>query len=157
VLVNAGMRGAAALALGAALIALLPGDVRADPAPSARDVERGKERVREQAAEVGRTKARLAQAGGELERLAADSALAVERYHGELVRLDRARTAHQEMQVRLAAAGQRVAAARAELARFAADAYRTGTPGGNLWPTVVAGQGGPQGFMDAPRPVRTRR
>ncbi|WP_285697444.1 NlpC/P60 family protein [Actinomadura sp. NBRC 104412] len=141
------MRAAAVLMLGGALAALAaPGDVRADPAPSARDVERGKERVRRQAAEVGRTKARLAQARGELERLSAGSALAVERYHGEVVRLVRARAAYQAVQARLAEAGRRVEAAKAELAVFAAAAYRTG--GGNAWPAVVAGHGGPQGFMD---------
>ncbi|GAA2405764.1 NlpC/P60 family protein [Actinomadura vinacea] len=120
---------------------------RADPAPSAQDVRRGEERVRERAAEVGRTKARLAQANGELERLAAASALAVERYNGQLVKLERSRGAVTEARNRVAEAGRRVGAAQSELAVYAADAYRVNT-GYNGWSAVVAGQGGPQGFMD---------
>ncbi|MFC5750610.1 NlpC/P60 family protein [Actinomadura rugatobispora] len=124
-----------------------PAAVRSDPAPSAEDVARGREQVRERAAKVGRTKARLAQAGGELERLASTAALAVERYNGELVKLGQARRAHAEAQHRVAEAARRVGAAQTELAGFAADAYRANT-GFSSWSAVVAGEGGPQGFMD---------
>ena len=143
--VAAGPDGAGA---GTAAVALAAGaPSRAEPAPSAEDVARERERVRERAAEVGRTKARLAQANGELDRLAASAALAVERYNGELVKLERARSAHAEARRRVDEASRRMAAAQAELAGFAADAYRVNT-GFSSWSAVVAGDGGPQGFMD---------
>ncbi|MFI0352325.1 NlpC/P60 family protein [Actinomadura sp. 9N407] len=117
----------------------------AEPAPSAHDVAASKDRVQERAAEVGRTKARLAQAGAELERLAATAAQAVERYNGEVLMMRRSLDAYVQARVRQAEADRRAEEARAELAAFAAEAYRIG--GGSL-PLVVGGTGGPQGFMD---------
>ncbi|GGU92066.1 hydrolase [Actinomadura cremea] len=119
----------------------------ADPRPSARDVEQSREDVGERAAAVGRTKAELAEADGELHRLVAGAQAAVERYHGERVMLERARRAHQDAQRRLAEAGRRLGAARADLASYAARMYRDGT-GRHRMAAVVAGDGGPQGFMD---------
>jgi cell wall-associated NlpC family hydrolase len=119
----------------------------ADPTPSARDVARSKHQVRERAAEVGRAKAELAQANGELERLAIASATAVERYNGELVKLQRARDEHRAAERKLAEASARLTAAQQELARFAVDAYQVNT-GSNPWMAALGGQGGPQGFMD---------
>ncbi|XVQ10433.1 NlpC/P60 family protein [Spirillospora sp. CA-255316] len=145
--VGIGIRLAALSLSTAGLMALAGTGAVADPAPSAEDVAHGREQVRERAAEVGRTKARLAQAGGELERLASTAALAVERYNGELVKLEQARQAHAGAQHRVAEAARRVGAAQTELAGFAADAYRANT-GFSAWSAVVAGEGGPQGFMD---------
>ncbi|MFD0898831.1 C40 family peptidase [Actinomadura sediminis] len=119
----------------------------AEPPPSARDVEQSRQDVRERAAAVGRTKAELAVADGELHRLVADAQAAVERYHGERLMLERARLAHRDAQRRLAEAGRRVDAARADLAAYAARMYRDGS-GHDRLASVVAGRGGPQGFMD---------
>ncbi|MFC9971428.1 NlpC/P60 family protein [Spirillospora sp. NPDC127200] len=119
----------------------------ADPAPSARDVRESERRVQERAAEVGKVKAMLARADGELERLGVAAASAVERYNGELVKLDRARRTYEETRRRAAEAQLRFREARAELAEFAADAYQAGT-GYNPWAAMIAGQGGPQGSLD---------
>ncbi|WP_245679358.1 NlpC/P60 family protein [Actinomadura hibisca] len=119
----------------------------AEPAPSAQDVKESERRVQDRAAEVGKVKAMLARADGELERLGVAAASAVERYNGELVKLERARGTYQETQRRAAEAQRRFQEAQAELAAFAADAYQAGT-GYNSWAATVAGQGGPQGSMD---------
>ncbi|MGI5206302.1 NlpC/P60 family protein [Spirillospora sp. CA-108201] len=117
------------------------------PGPSAKDVERSERDVRERAAEVGRTKAMLAQADGELDRLAVAAEAAVERYNGELVQMRRAQESYRDVQGRLAEANRRVEEARAELASFAAQVYRDNT-GYDPMSSAVAGEGGPQGFMD---------
>jgi cell wall-associated NlpC family hydrolase len=126
---------------------VLAGPAAGDPAPGTGEVARGKREVRERAAEVGRLKARLATAGGELEDLAVRAETAVERYNGELVMLARAREEQRAAQSRLAEAEQRYEAARAELAGFMAGAYRAES-GGTPWANVVAGRGGPQDAMD---------
>jgi cell wall-associated NlpC family hydrolase len=118
-----------------------------DPGPGANDVERSERQVRERAAEVGRTKAMLAQADGELDRLAIAAASAMERYNGEQVKLRRAQRAYTDTQGRLAEADRRVEESRAELASFAAQVYRDNT-GYEPMSSAVAGEGGPQGFMD---------
>lgn len=117
------------------------------PGPSAKDVEHSERDVREKAAEVGRTKAVLAQADGELDRLAIAAEAAVERYNGELVQLRRAQEAYRDVQGRLAEANRRVEEARAELASFASRVYQDNT-GYDPMSSAVAGEGGPQGFMD---------
>ncbi|HEY8480777.1 MAG TPA: NlpC/P60 family protein [Spirillospora sp.] len=119
----------------------------ADPAPSAQDVRRSEQQVRERAAEVGRTKARLAQADGELDRLAVAAAAAVERYNGERLEVDRAQRAHSDAQARLADAHRRLEETRADLASFAAQLYRNNT-GYDQISSALVGDGGPQGFMD---------
>lgn len=119
----------------------------AEPGPSAKDVERSERQVRERAAEVGRTKAKLAQADGELDRLAIAAASAVERYNGEQLKLRRAQRAYTDTQGRLSEAHRRVEISRAELASFAAQVYRDNT-GYDPLSSAVAGEGGPQGFMD---------
>jgi len=118
-----------------------------EPVPSDRDVARAERRARERAEEVAQAKVRYAQAAGELERLAAAAALAVERYNGEKVRLAQAAGAYQDAMARLAEAERRYAQARANLAAFAAEAYRAGS-GSTPWPSVIAGSGGAQGAMD---------
>lgn len=115
------------------------------PAPSAREVKESQRRVKERAAEVGRTKAMLAQANGELDRLGAAAEAAVERYNGEQVELERSRQAYQEARYRVAEASRRLEEARQELASFAAQAYRSA---GYDQMAAIAGSGGPQGFMD---------
>ncbi|GAA4223358.1 NlpC/P60 family protein [Actinomadura meridiana] len=124
-----------------------PAAVAAEPGPSARDVERSEDHVREQAAEVGRTQAKLAQADGELHRLAVAAETAIERYHGEQLALRRSQEAYKDTQVRLVEADQRLEQTRVELASFAAQAYRSNTGSGRM-PSALGGHGGPQGFMD---------
>jgi cell wall-associated NlpC family hydrolase len=123
------------------------GTAAAEPRPSDREVTKSRKDVRERAAAVGRVKARLAQSTSELDRLAATAALAMERYNGELVKLERARQAYQNSQRRLAEAEQRYQQIRDEAAVFAAAAYRAGT-GVNQWAATFAGRTGPQNFMD---------
>lgn len=119
----------------------------ADPGPSAKDVERSERQVRERAAEVGRTKAKLAQADGELDRLAIAAESAIERYNGEQVKLQRSQQEYRDTQGRLAEADRRVEQARVELASFAAQIYRDNT-GYDQISSALVGDGGPQGFMD---------
>ncbi|WP_246249337.1 C40 family peptidase [Actinomadura litoris] len=119
----------------------------AKPAPSARDVERSEHAVEDRAAEVGRTKAMLAQADGELDRLAVAAESAIERYNGERVRLEQAHRTYRDAQARLVQARRRVAENQAALATFAAQAYQHNT-GYDQMSSAVSGHGGPQGFMD---------
>ncbi|MEU5993974.1 NlpC/P60 family protein [Spirillospora sp. NPDC047418] len=119
----------------------------ADPGPSAQDVERSERQVRQRAAEVGRTKAKLAQADGELDRLAIAAEAAIERYNGEQVKLQRSQQEYRVTQGRLVEADRRVEQTRAELASFAAQVYRDNT-GYDQISSALAGDGGPQGFMD---------
>lgn len=119
----------------------------ADPGPSAQDVDRSERQVRERAAEVGRTKAKLAQADGELDRLAIAAEAAIERYNGERVKLQRSQQEYRDTQRRLAEADRRVGQTRAELASFAAQIYRDNT-GYDQISSALVGDGGPQGFMD---------
>ncbi|SNT46693.1 Cell wall-associated hydrolase, NlpC family [Actinomadura meyerae] len=119
----------------------------ADPGPSAQGVERTERQVRERAAEVGRTKARLALADGELDRLSAAAETAIERYNGERVRLERAQRSYWDTQGRVAAAERRVEESRAELSSFAARVYQDNT-GYDQISSALVGDGGPQGFMD---------
>ncbi|MFI0411896.1 NlpC/P60 family protein [Actinomadura sp. 3N508] len=119
----------------------------ADPGPSARDVERSQDRVRKRAAEVGRTKAMLARADGELDRLAVAAEAAIEQYNGERLKLQWSQQAYKDTQVRVAEADRRLEEKRAELAAFAAQAYRYNT-GYNQMPLALTGSGGPQGSMD---------
>ncbi|WP_246007209.1 NlpC/P60 family protein [Actinomadura pelletieri] len=123
------------------------GAALADPSPSSRDVERSENRVRERAAEVGRTKVLLAQADGELDRLTVAAEAAIERYHGERLKLQRAREAYAENQVRVVGADRRMEETRGELASFAAQVYQGGIGPGRM-PSALAGHGGPQGYMD---------
>ncbi|WP_233526410.1 C40 family peptidase [Actinomadura spongiicola] len=96
---------------------------------------------------VGRTKALLAQADGELDRLAVAAEAAIEHYHGERVKLRRSQELYGETQARVAAADRRVEETRGELASLAAQIYRGGTGSGRM-PPALAGHGGPQGYMD---------
>jgi cell wall-associated NlpC family hydrolase len=119
----------------------------AEPSPSAKDVEHSEHQVRERAAEVGRTKAMLAQADGELDRLAIAAEAAVERYNGQQLQLQHSQQAYSDTLARLAQANRRVEESRAGLATFAAQVYRDNT-GYDEMSSAVAGEGGPQGFMD---------
>ncbi|MFA1542424.1 NlpC/P60 family protein [Actinomadura monticuli] len=119
----------------------------ADPGPSARDVERSERQVRERAAEVGRTKARLVLADGELDKLAVAAEAAIERYNGEQVKLQRSRQQYRDTQARLGEAYRRLEETRAELATFAAQVYRDNT-GYDQISSALVGDGGPQAFMD---------
>jgi cell wall-associated NlpC family hydrolase len=119
---------------------------RADPVPGARDVARGKERVREAAARVGRIGAALAEADGQLDDLGAQAESAVERYNGERVKLAQAGTAYEAAAQRSAQARHRLAEVRDDVARLAGGAYRS--QGGLLsGAAALGGPGGPAGFL----------
>ncbi|QKG22860.1 NLP/P60 protein [Actinomadura verrucosospora] len=117
------------------------------PIPSAHDVEKSRQLARDRAADVGRTKAELAQADGELEDLNAAAEAAVERYNGERIKLERSQQAYLDTQQRLTEATRRVGQAQDELASFAARVYQDNT-GYDRVSSAISGQGGPQGFMD---------
>jgi cell wall-associated NlpC family hydrolase len=117
------------------------------PVPSAHDVEKSRQLVKDRAADIGRTKAELAQADGELDGLNAAAEAAVERYNGERLKLERSQQNYRVMQQRLAEATRRVGEAQDELAAFAARVYQDNT-GYDRVSSAISGRGGPQGFMD---------
>ncbi|WP_236008847.1 NlpC/P60 family protein [Actinomadura physcomitrii] len=117
------------------------------PAPSAHDVEKSWRLVKDRAADIGRTKAELAQADGELDALNAAAETAVERYNGERLKLERSQQIYRATQQRLAEAARRVGEAQNELAAFAARVYQDDT-GYDRVSSAISGRGGPQGFMD---------
>ncbi|MDL4813793.1 NlpC/P60 family protein [Actinomadura opuntiae] len=117
------------------------------PIPSAHDVEKSRQLAKDRAADVGRTKAELAQADGELDRLNAAAEAAVERYNGERVKLERSQQAYQGTRQRLAEATRKVGEAQDQLAAFAARVYQNAT-GYDQVSSAISGRGGPQGFMD---------
>jgi cell wall-associated NlpC family hydrolase len=119
----------------------------ADPVPSPRDLARSAAQVRDRAAEVGRLDAALAEASGRLRDLDDDAELAIERYNGARVGLERAEQDYQTALQRSSRAHGRLDQARHQLAAFAANAYRTD----NTFPSVMAvlgGRGGPEGFLE---------
>lgn len=120
----------------------------ADPdAPSAREVKESKREARQRAKDVGRIQAELARADEQLRKLHTRVAILVERYNGERVKLQRATEAHRNAQRRLNEASRQVADTREEIAQLAAEKYRTR---GDLTElsTLVAGEGGMQGFVE---------
>lgn len=133
-----------------AVTALLADPSRADHSPSARDLAKSKRAVRDRAAEVGRINAELAQADGRLDDLDDEAELAVERFNGARARLEQADRDYTAAQARSAKARDRLGQARHQLAIFASRAYRTD----NSYPSlaaVLAGRGGPSGFLDRAR------
>lgn len=130
-----------------AVTALLAGPSGADPAPSARDLAKSRQQVRDRAAAVGRIDAALAQADGRLDDLNDAAELAVERFNGARARFEQADRDYRSALARSARARERLGESRRELAGFAARAYRTD----NSYPSIAAllgGQGGPQGFLE---------
>ncbi|HEU5155766.1 MAG TPA: NlpC/P60 family protein [Streptosporangiaceae bacterium] len=119
----------------------------APPDPGADRLARSERDVRHRAAALGRVEGRLARADAGLRKAATRAEIAVERYHGGIVRLQRARRVFQYARARLAVATHRYETARAELATFAANAYRANVAYGG-WTSLVGADGGPQGFMD---------
>jgi cell wall-associated NlpC family hydrolase len=134
--------------VGGVIVPAVPALAGADARPSASDVAaRSEEDIRRRAAAVGRVKGKLARANADLQHLTTRAAGAIERYNGEVVKLEHARRASADARVQLAAAERRLAAARAELASFAANAYRANAAYGS-WTSVIGADGGPQGFID---------
>lgn len=117
------------------------------PAPTARDVTKSRQVVRDRAAAVGRIKAHLAGATGELDRLTATAEAAMERYNGEQVQLAEAGRAYENAEQRTVQAEQQYQQVRTQAAVFAAAAYRAGT-GYNEAAAAVSGRGGPQDMLD---------
>jgi cell wall-associated NlpC family hydrolase len=145
----AGAAFAMSILLGAVVVTGLPTPAAdADTGdPGAGRLARSQRDVRERAATLGRIEGRLARANADLERVATQAEVAVERYNGEIVRLRQARAAHQTARVRLAAAMRGYETVRAELAAFAAGAYRASLAYGG-WTSLLGADGGPQAFMD---------
>ena len=136
------------LALVACLVTLGATPAAADPpGPSARDVAKSKEEVRERARDVGRIEARLARADGQLNDLRAEVEKLIERYHGERVELREARDANRAAERRLVEATRSVETTRQEIAGLAAEQYRTNGGLAEL-SGMVAGKGGVRGFVD---------
>jgi peptidoglycan DL-endopeptidase RipA len=139
-----GRTASAAFALTA--LTFMAGPAGAKPGPTTQDMAKGKQQVQDRAAAVGQIRSRLAQAAGELTRLATSAEVAVERYNGQLVRLAQTRTAYQLTQQRLTIAQQNYDQTRAQLAAFAAEAYRINSGLSDM--SLLTGPGGPQGFID---------
>ncbi|WP_345351764.1 NlpC/P60 family protein [Actinoallomurus liliacearum] len=116
------------------------------PGPSARDLARGRERVRAETARVGRISTELAQADALLDDLGGQAESAVEQYNGERVKLDQAKAAYEAAARRSAQARRRLAQVRDDAARLAVDAYR-GQGGLLSRAAALGGPGGPAGFL----------
>jgi cell wall-associated NlpC family hydrolase len=108
--------------------------------PSQQEVDASKGAAATKAGQVGQIEAQLAAATVRTERLATDVARAVEAYNGARVRLDRAVRAAVEAQRNADRARAQVEAARVDLGRFAAAAYRSGGDLGGL-STFLAADG----------------
>ena len=130
-----------------AVMALFAAPGLADQGPSAHDLARGRQKVRDGAAEVGRINAALAQADGRLEELSSDAESAVERFNGARVRLERAEQEHLAAMRKSERARHRVDETRHDLGMFAARAYKTDDSFPSL-AAVLGGRGGPSGFLD---------
>lgn len=130
----------------ACLIATACPPAYAEPGPSAREVAKAREAVRDRSKELGATTARLAAAQARLDTLAATAERLVEAYNGELVRLARAEKTHEEAQARVVTAEAQVEQARANVAVIAAESY-----GSMTFSTPVVGmindRQGPDGFL----------
>ena len=134
-------RGTVAGLLLAALIVPLGPGARANDRPSfpsQQQVDAGKAKVHDTAGRVGEIEAELAAASARADRLATQVAVAVEAYNGARVRLARATQAASKAEQDARAARGRVRAARTELGRFAAAAYRSGGDLGGLATFLLA-------------------
>lgn len=97
--------------------------VLADPGPSAGEVAKAREAVRDRSKELGAATARLAEAQSQLDDLDAKAERMIEAYNGERVRLAHAKAAYEEAKARVTAATARVAIARQDVATIAAESY----------------------------------
>jgi cell wall-associated NlpC family hydrolase len=137
----------ALVAVGSLTLGLLAGPATADPAfPSAREVERSRSVVASTAASVGQIEGRLAAASARSAQLATEVAQAVEAYNGARFRLEQAQQAAFVAQQKAGEAQREVDAARRELGRFAAAAYREGGDLGGL--SAFLSSNGPQDLID---------
>src|SRR5262249_39402361 len=105
------------------------------------------------AAAVGRAKARLAVARGELTRLSAASQAAYTAYVAAQNRLKVAQGAAARATLALQTAGEDVAAGRQALGQAAAASYRSGGDFG-MWATLLSASG-PQAFLDRASALQT--
>jgi peptidoglycan DL-endopeptidase RipA len=130
-----------------AVTMLLSGPSRADPSPGAHDLAKSDKQVRDRTADIGRIGAELAQADGRLDDLNDQAELAIEHFNGARAALEQAGRDYQAAWERSVRARDRLGQTRRELARFAANAYRTD----NVYPSaaaVLGGRGGPAGFLE---------
>jgi cell wall-associated NlpC family hydrolase len=126
---------------------LAAGPAGAEPAfPSAREVERSRSAVASTAASVGQIEARLAAASARSAQLATEVAQAVEAYNGARYRLEEAVQAGVVAQRKAEEAQREVDAARRELGKFAAAAYRDGGDLGGF--SAFLSSSGPQDLID---------
>jgi cell wall-associated NlpC family hydrolase len=137
----------ALVAAGSLTLGLLAAPAGAEPTfPSAHDVQRSRAAVASTAASVGQIEARLAAASARSAQLATEVAQAVEAYNGARYRLEEAVQAGVVAQRKAAEAQVEVDAARRELGRFAAAAYREGGDLGGF--SAFLSSSGPQDLID---------
>ena len=137
----------ALVAAGSLTLGLLAAPAGAEPTfPSAHDVQRSRAAVASTAASVGQIEARLAAASARSAQLATEVAQAVEAYNGARYRLEEAVQAGVVAQRKAAEAQGEVDAARRELGRFAAAAYREGGDLGGI--SAFLSSSGPQDLID---------
>jgi cell wall-associated NlpC family hydrolase len=135
------------VAAGSLTLGLLAAPAGAEPTfPSARDVQRSRSAVASTAASVGQIEARLAAASARSAQLATEVAQAVEAYNGARYRLEQAVQAGVVAQRKAEEAQVEVDAARRELGRFAAAAYREGGDLGGF--SAFLSSSGPQDLID---------
>ncbi|MGN9787498.1 NlpC/P60 family protein [Nonomuraea sp. ZG12] len=132
--------------LAVCLIVVLCPPVYAEPAPSSRDVAKARQAVHHRSKQLGVAAARLAEAQGRLDALAAEAERLVEAYNGELVRLRHAEQERQRADARAAAAEAEVDRARQPVALLAAQAYGGMSLDGGMV-TLLSDQGDTDGYL----------
>ncbi|MEP6761204.1 MAG: NlpC/P60 family protein [Sporichthyaceae bacterium] len=137
----------ALVAAGSLTLGVLATPATAEPTyPSAREVQRSRSAAASTAASVGQTEARLAAASARSAQLATEVAQAVEAYNGARFRLAEAIQAGVVAQRKAEEAQREVDAARRELGKFAAAAYREG--GDLVGLSAFLSSKGPQDLID---------
>ncbi len=130
----------------ACLIAVLCPPVHAEPGPSSRDIARARQVVHHRSKQLGIAAARLAEAQGRLDELAAEAERLVEAYNGELVQLGRAEQERLRADARAVAAVAEVEVARQPVALLAAQAYGGMSLDGEIV-TLLTDRGDTDGYL----------
>jgi cell wall-associated NlpC family hydrolase len=125
----------------------LPRAMADDPTyPSAKDVQRSKQRAQQKATQVGRIEAQLTQANTRMQQLNITASRAAEAYNGAILKLKAAQQAAAEARQRAGGAHHAVDVANVRKGQLAAASYRMGGAVGGYGALLDAD--GPQTMMD---------
>ncbi|GGO26040.1 hydrolase [Microbispora rosea subsp. aerata] len=131
--------------LGSSLVLTFGAPAAADTKPSAKDVAKARQQVKERVRELGQAEADLAKAQARKEALNTEAERLVEAYNGQLVQLEQARSAYEEAERRARRAAEHVDRLRGEVAARVAERYS----GLRLAPTaaMLGGLSDMRGFL----------